>query len=84
MTEEKKDNKENKENSPMGTCSQCGSDKVELMTRVTGFFSKVNSWNKGKIGELKKRRTAIRANQGALDGAGSLLKKNEETEEANN
>jgi ribonucleoside-triphosphate reductase len=22
---------------------------------VTGFFSKVNSWNKGKMGELKDR-----------------------------
>jgi hypothetical protein len=28
---------------------------VEQITRVTGFFSKVNSWNKGKRGELKQR-----------------------------
>lgn len=34
------------------------------MTRVTGFFSKVNSWNKGKIGELLKRKDAIAANVG--------------------
>ncbi len=28
---------------------------VEHITRVTGFFSKVQSWNKGKQGELKQR-----------------------------
>lgn len=28
---------------------------VEQITRVTGFFSKVGSWNKGKLGELKER-----------------------------
>ncbi len=28
---------------------------VEHITRVTGFFSKVQSWNKGKLGELKER-----------------------------
>lgn len=28
---------------------------IEQITRVTGFFSKVGSWNKGKIGELKER-----------------------------
>lgn len=28
---------------------------VEQITRVTGFFSKVQSWNKGKRGELKER-----------------------------
>jgi hypothetical protein len=28
---------------------------VEHMTRVTGYFSKVGGWNKGKQGELKDR-----------------------------
>lgn len=37
------------------TCVRCGSDKVEGITRVTGFFSKISSWNKGKTGELKER-----------------------------
>ena len=33
---------------------------TEKITRVTGFFSKVGSWNKGKTGELKDRhRTEI-------------------------
>jgi hypothetical protein len=31
---------------------------VEQITRVTGFFSKVQSWNKGKRGELKERHRA--------------------------
>ncbi|MHA1285826.1 MAG: anaerobic ribonucleoside-triphosphate reductase [Candidatus Thorarchaeota archaeon] len=28
---------------------------VEQMTRVTGYFSKVGAWNKGKTAELKER-----------------------------
>ena len=28
---------------------------IEHMTRVTGYFSKVSKWNKGKKGELKDR-----------------------------
>ncbi|MEM3492741.1 MAG: anaerobic ribonucleoside-triphosphate reductase [Thermoplasmata archaeon] len=37
------------------TCPACGSTEVEGITRVTGFFSKIGSWNKGKIGELRER-----------------------------
>lgn len=36
-------------------CPYCNSNNVEGITRVTGFFSKVGSWNKGKLGELKDR-----------------------------
>jgi ribonucleoside-triphosphate reductase len=36
-------------------CSKCQSPNVEGITRVTGFFSKISSWNKGKTGELKDR-----------------------------
>ncbi len=36
-------------------CPHCSSPDVEGITRVTGFFSKTNSWNKGKLGELKDR-----------------------------
>jgi ribonucleoside-triphosphate reductase len=36
-------------------CTYCGSENIEGITRVTGFFSKINSWNKGKLGELKDR-----------------------------
>ena len=28
---------------------------IEHMTRVTGYFSKIEGWNKGKVGELKDR-----------------------------
>ena len=37
------------------TCPHCGSDKVDGITRITGYFTKVSSWNKGKIGELRER-----------------------------
>lgn len=36
-------------------CSYCHSSNTEGITRVTGFFSKIGSWNKGKVGELKER-----------------------------
>jgi|GEM_PF-1746838 len=44
-------------------CSHCGSHNVELVTRVTGYFSKVGGWNKGKLAELKDRRNAIETNK---------------------
>jgi ribonucleoside-triphosphate reductase len=34
-------------------CSYCGSEDVEGITRITGYFTRVSSWNKGKLGELK-------------------------------
>ncbi len=37
------------------TCPFCNSSNIEHITRVTGFFSKVSSWNKGKLAELKDR-----------------------------
>lgn len=37
-------------------CPYCDSDNVEGITRVTGFFSKISGWNKGKKGELADRR----------------------------
>lgn len=37
------------------TCPYCSSHRVEGITRVTGFFSKISSWNKGKRGELRDR-----------------------------
>jgi len=36
-------------------CSYCGSQRVEGITRITGYFTKISSWNKGKIGELHDR-----------------------------
>ncbi len=37
------------------TCSYCGSKDVDGITRITGYFTKISSWNKGKLGELKDR-----------------------------
>ena len=30
--------------------------KVENITRITGYMTKISTWNKGKLGELKDRR----------------------------
>jgi ribonucleoside-triphosphate reductase len=35
--------------------SSCNSLDVDGITRITGYFTKVSSWNKGKLGELKDR-----------------------------
>ncbi len=36
-------------------CPHCRSHEVDGITRITGYFTKVSSWNKGKLGELKDR-----------------------------
>jgi ribonucleoside-triphosphate reductase len=36
-------------------CPHCDSSEVEGITRITGYFTKVSSWNKGKRGELNDR-----------------------------
>ncbi len=36
-------------------CAYCQSENIEGITRITGYFSRVPGWNKGKIGELKAR-----------------------------
>jgi len=37
------------------SCQYCGSMEVDGITRITGYFTKLSSWNKGKIGELRNR-----------------------------
>jgi ribonucleoside-triphosphate reductase len=37
-------------------CSYCGSSQVEGITRITGYFSRIPGWNKGKIAELRDRQ----------------------------
>jgi len=37
------------------SCGYCGSEDVDGITRITGYFTKVSSWNKGKLGELRNR-----------------------------
>ena len=50
-------------------CPNCGSDNIYGITRIVGYFSKVTTWNKGKVGELKER---VRTNlKGGMDHAAS-------------
>ncbi len=37
------------------TCKTCGSSDVDGITRITGYFTKISSWNQGKRAELKDR-----------------------------
>lgn len=37
------------------TCPYCESRNVDGITRITGYFTKISSWNKGKLGELHDR-----------------------------
>ena len=41
-------------------CPYCGSDDVDGITRITGYFTKISSWNKGKLGELHDRFRSLR------------------------
>ncbi|RLB08281.1 MAG: anaerobic ribonucleoside-triphosphate reductase [Deltaproteobacteria bacterium] len=36
-------------------CPYCGSEDIDGITRITGYFTKISSWNKGKLGELRDR-----------------------------
>jgi ribonucleoside-triphosphate reductase len=45
-----------KDNGLHNSCRSCGSDDVYGMTRIVGYYSRVNNWNKSKLGELKDRR----------------------------
>jgi anaerobic ribonucleoside-triphosphate reductase len=39
----------------MSQCPHCNSENIDHITRVTGYFTKVSGWNKGKKAELKDR-----------------------------
>jgi ribonucleoside-triphosphate reductase len=36
-------------------CPYCSSGNIEGITRITGYFSRITGWNKGKMAELKDR-----------------------------
>ncbi|MFC1496649.1 anaerobic ribonucleoside-triphosphate reductase, partial [Candidatus Margulisiibacteriota bacterium] len=36
-------------------CPHCSSENIEGITRITGYFSRIPGWNKGKIAELRDR-----------------------------
>jgi len=37
-------------------CKHCGSDNVYGVTRVVGYYSKINNWLAGKRAEFKDRQ----------------------------
>ncbi len=37
------------------TCDKCGSTDIDSISRIVGYFSVINNWNKSKIEELKAR-----------------------------
>ena len=41
------------------TCPACGSDDVEGISKITGYYSKVSSLNRGKIAELRDKRESF-------------------------
>jgi len=45
-------------------CIYCGSTDVEGIARLTKYFSKISSWNKGKLAELKNRKVIDGFNSG--------------------
>lgn len=38
------------------SCRACGSENVYGITRIVGYYSRVNNWNPSKTGELKDRQ----------------------------
>ena len=40
-------------------CPHCSSANIEGITRITGYFSRIPGWNKGKMGELKDRYRSV-------------------------
>ncbi len=37
-------------------CPKCGSKNVYGISRVVGYFSRINNWNKSKQAEFKSRQ----------------------------
>jgi ribonucleoside-triphosphate reductase (formate) len=37
-------------------CPKCGSKNVYGISRVVGYFSRINNWNKSKKAEFKSRQ----------------------------
>jgi len=49
------------------TCSYCESEDVYGVTRIVGYYSRVNNWNKSKLGELKDRQAGNYSVAGARE-----------------
>jgi ribonucleoside-triphosphate reductase len=53
-------------------CPLCGSTDTYGITRIVGYYSKVSTWNKGKLGELKQRKRTSLAGGETQDAAQGL------------
>ncbi|MCK5699182.1 MAG: hypothetical protein KAH93_05000 [Candidatus Aenigmarchaeota archaeon] len=54
-----KDNITNEKDTPetnTAQCPHCGSTNVYGMSRVVGYYSKINNWNKSKKAEFADRQ----------------------------
>lgn len=40
-------------------CPDCGNHDVVVLSRVTGYYSPVDSWGQGKVSELNDRRRYV-------------------------
>ena len=40
----------------VAVCGHCGSVNVYGVSRVVGYYSKINNWNKSKLAEFKSRQ----------------------------
>ncbi|MFH0732795.1 MAG: anaerobic ribonucleoside-triphosphate reductase [Candidatus Omnitrophota bacterium] len=49
------------------SCSHCGSDNIYGVTRIVGYYSRIDNWNKSKLGELRDRRKSPHNYQVALE-----------------
>lgn len=45
--------------SKSATCPHCGSKNVYGMSRVVGYFSRIDNWNPSKSAEFKDRQNGI-------------------------
>ncbi|MFC1807683.1 anaerobic ribonucleoside-triphosphate reductase [Candidatus Omnitrophota bacterium] len=45
-----------RDNGLKDSCRECGSEDIYGMTRIVGYYSRVNNWNRSKLGELADRR----------------------------
>jgi ribonucleoside-triphosphate reductase len=48
------------------SCQYCHSENVYGMTRIVGYYSRINNWNKSKLGELKDRHLGNYSVNGAF------------------
>ena len=40
----------------VAVCGYCGSANVYGVSRVVGYYSKINNWNKSKLAEFRSRQ----------------------------